>query len=93
MIFVHAPADAERALAARADLTIVAANPITFSHAAAPASQDSVLPARLAGREYPTFYDGYRTAKGYVRFTNDLEDAYPELVKVVKYGTTLHRGK
>jgi hypothetical protein len=56
--------------------------------AAPVASQNSVLPARLDGRTYPTFYDGYRTVRGYLRFTNDLEAAYPDLVKVVTYGET-----
>ena len=88
LLFVHAPASAETALEARTDLTVVAANPIIFSDAAAPASQDALLPARLKGGGYETFYGGYRTADAYVEFTDDLEAAYPELVKVVKYGET-----
>ena len=88
VLFVHEPASAGTALEARTDLTVVAANPITFSHAPAPASQDDLLPARLKGRGYETFYGGYRTADAYVQFTNDLQTAYPDLVKIVKYGET-----
>lgn len=88
VLFVHGPASAGTALEARSDLTVVAANPITFSDAAAPASQDALLPDRLDGRAYPTFYGGYRTVDGYVQFTDDLEAEYPDLVKVVKYGET-----
>ena len=87
-IFVHAPAAAEAALRARADLTVVAANPIKFFDAAAPASQDAILPSLLKGKKYPTFYGGYRTVKGYTQFEDDLETAYPDLVKVMEYGKT-----
>ena len=88
LLFVHAPASAGTALAARTDLTVVAANPINFSHAPAPVSQDSLLPARLQGGGYETFYGGYRTADAYVQFTDDLGAAYPDLVKVMKFGET-----
>lgn len=56
--------------------------------AAAPTSQDSILPARLHSKNYPTFYGGYRTTKGYNRFESDLQAKYPDLVQKIQYGTT-----
>jgi hypothetical protein len=55
---------------------------------AAPASQDSILPKRLHGKKYPTFYGGYRTTKGYDKFESDLASAYPELVQKLQFGKT-----
>lgn len=88
-LFVHAPASAGVVLAARTDLSVLAANTqvIDFGQVA-PAGQDAVLPARLDGVDYATFYGGYRTADAFVEFTEDLAVAYPELVKTVKYGDT-----
>jgi carboxypeptidase T len=88
VLFVHGLASIGTALAARTDLTVIAANPINFSHAPAPTSQDSILPSRLKGKAYDTFYGGYRTADAYVEFADDLQAAYPDLVKVMKYGDT-----
>ena len=88
LLFVHAPAAAETALELRTDLTIVSATPVIFSDETAPASQDALLPSRLKGGGYETFYGGYRTNDAYVEFTDDLEAAYPELVKVITYGET-----
>jgi hypothetical protein len=52
----------------------------------APADQDDILPSRLDGNEYPTYYGGYRTVAGYDEFETDLQNAYPELVKKVVFG-------
>lgn len=87
VLFVHAPASAADALGSRSDLTVVAQNTIVGDlDQVAPASQDAILPARLDGGGYETYYGGYRTVDAFVKFTNDLENAYPELVQVVKYG-------
>jgi carboxypeptidase T len=55
---------------------------------AAPASQNPILPKKLQGKKYPTYYGGYRTVKGYQEFEADLQKAYPNLVKEVQYGTS-----
>ncbi|ASO22798.1 M14 family zinc carboxypeptidase [Actinoalloteichus hoggarensis] len=49
------------------------------------------LPDRLAGREYPTFYGGYRTVAGHQRFAADVAAAYPDLVRKVEYGDSWRR--
>lgn len=54
----------------------------------APANQDDVLPRKLDGNTYPTYYGGYRTVAGYQQFETDLETAYPKLVKKITYGTS-----
>lgn len=53
---------------------------------AAPASQDGILPRKLDGHSYPTYYGGYRTVAGFNKFESDLAAAYPTLVKKVTYG-------
>lgn len=55
---------------------------------AAPKNQDDILPKRLDGRTYPTYYGGYRTTKGYQDFESDLQAKYPELVRKVQFGKT-----
>jgi carboxypeptidase T len=52
----------------------------------APSSQNNILPKRLQGNKYPTYYGGYRTVKGYDEFENDLAAAYPDLVKKIVFG-------
>jgi carboxypeptidase T len=52
----------------------------------APKNQDDILPKRLKGNHYQTFYGGYRTVEGYDKFETDLEKAYPELVQKVTFG-------
>ncbi len=54
----------------------------------APASQDSILPKRLQGKKYATFYGGYRTTKAYDQFESDLQTKYPGLVKKIQFGTS-----
>jgi hypothetical protein len=89
LLYVHAPASAGDGLQTRTDLTVVAENTFVLDlDQAAPASQDDILPARLDGGGYETYYGGYRTANAYVEFTDDLEAAYPELVKVIDYGNS-----
>ena len=56
--------------------------------AAAPRSQDSVLPRRLRGNMYQTYYGGYRTVAAYDKFESDLAAAYPSLVQKVTYGSS-----
>ncbi len=53
---------------------------------AAPANQDNLLPKRLHGNHYPTYYGGYRTVKAYDEFETDLQTAYPDLVKKIVIG-------
>lgn len=53
---------------------------------AAPASQDSILPTKLQGKKYQTYYGGYRTVSAYSKFESDLQTAYPDLVKKITYG-------
>ena len=87
LLFVHAPASARTALAGRADLVVVAQNTIATDFGqVAPVSQDAILPARLDGGGYETYYGGYRTHDAYNEFENDLKDAYPDLVRLVNYG-------
>ena len=52
----------------------------------APSSQDNILPKRLQGETYPTYYGGYRTVKGYDEFESDLAKAYPDLVQKIVFG-------
>ena len=88
-VFVHAPASAGTALGDRADLVVLAEHTVVLDFdAAGPASQDDILPARLDGGEYPTFYGGYRTVDGHLAFMADLADEYPELVKMYDFGVT-----
>lgn len=54
----------------------------------APANQDDILPRRLKGNTYQTYYGGYRTVSGYDTFESDLAAAYPHLVQTVSYGTS-----
>jgi hypothetical protein len=89
VLFVHAPASAADPLGARGDLEIVAQNTVAMDFdQVEPASQDAILPARLDGGGYETYYGGYRTHDAYQEFTNDLKDAYPELVQLINYGET-----
>ncbi len=53
-----------------------------------PASQDDILPARLDGTSYETFYGGYRTNDAYPQFLGDLEAAYPDLVQVIDHSSS-----
>lgn len=86
-IFVHAPESAGDALAARDDLTVLGEWTVSrLPDQAAPANQDAILPARLDGDAYETFYGGYRTNDAFTQFLGDLETAYPDLVQVVNYG-------
>ena len=86
-LYVHAPASAATALGARADLTVEAQTTVVADlDQIAPANQDAILPARLDGRGYETYYGGYRTHDAFQQFTSDLKDAYPELVRLVDYG-------
>ena len=88
-MFVHAPASAGDALGERTDLVVLAEHTVALDFdEAGPASQDDILPARLDGGDYPTFYGGYRTVQGHLKFMKDLADAYPELVKMYDFGET-----
>jgi hypothetical protein len=53
---------------------------------AAPSNQNNILPKKLQGNKYPTYYGGYRTVKGYDQFETDLQTAYPDLVKKIVFG-------
>jgi len=87
ILLVLAPASALDALGSRTDLTVVAQNTIVMDlDAVAPSNQDAILPSRLDGAAYETYYGGYRTNDAYLMFMNDVAAAYPELVKVIDYG-------
>jgi hypothetical protein len=54
--------------------------------APAPASQNNILPTRLQGKKYATYYGGYRTVAAYDQFESDLQKKYPDLVRKFVYG-------
>lgn len=54
----------------------------------APANQDDILPHKLDGKKYDTFYGGYRTVDAFDEFETDLQKAYPSLVKKIQFGKT-----
>ena len=88
-LWVQGTAATARDLAARPGLVVVSSQllPELDEHAPS-AGQDPILPRRLDGRTYETFYGGYRTVDGFHAFEDDLADAYPHLVQVVDYGTS-----
>ncbi|GGM75217.1 hypothetical protein GCM10012275_52390 [Longimycelium tulufanense] len=51
------------------------------------------LPRRLSGREYPTYYGGYRTVEAYHRFVADVAQRYPDLTRRVEYGDSWKRSR
>ncbi|MCP2262043.1 Zinc carboxypeptidase [Streptoalloteichus tenebrarius] len=51
------------------------------------------LPRRLADRQYPTFYGGYRTVHGFHQFVSDVAEHYPELARRVPYGDSWLRAQ
>lgn len=86
-IFVLGPPATGEALGDVPATTIVSVDPAAPTTVpAAPADQDDILPRRLHGTSYETFYGGYRTVDAYLEFTDDLEAAYPDLVQSIKYG-------
>lgn len=89
-LFVLGDAASRTDLDTRATLTVVAATPVTAAQSVAGVTddQDAVLPRRLDGNTYESYYGGYRTVDGFHAFEDDLAAAYPELVKVVDYGTS-----
>jgi hypothetical protein len=54
----------------------------------APKNQDDILPRKLHGNTYQTYYGGYRTVAAYQQFESDLATAYPKLVQKFTYGTS-----
>ena len=77
-------------LSAMSGVHVVARQPAapTGPVAPAPQSQNSILPTKLQGKHYPTYYGGYRTVKAYQQFESDLVKAYPNLVTEYQYGTS-----
>jgi hypothetical protein len=75
-------------LEAVAGLTIVGSNVIDPVVTVGPdgGGQDPILPKRLDGNHYQTYYGGYRTVDAFAEFIGDVEDAYPEMAHVVRYG-------
>ncbi|MBA3250170.1 MAG: hypothetical protein H0T66_07675 [Geodermatophilaceae bacterium] len=88
LLLVHGPGSLREALAGRTDVSIVREQQVSAARTAAPGDQDGVLPPRLHGNEYETFYGGYRTNDAFTTFLSDLQTAYPELVRVYDYGTS-----
>jgi carboxypeptidase T len=94
VLFVHAPASAQDDLAAYASVEVLAENTVMVDFdALAPESQDDILPERLDGAKYETFYGGYRTTDAYLKFAKDLQKKYPELVKAMTFGETEASGR
>ena len=83
---VHSSLSAEAGVAIldASVLTVPAAGPVGVDESAA--SQDPILPRKLDGKHYPTYYGGYRTVDGYNAFEDDLAAAYPTLVQLIDYG-------
>ncbi|WP_394941023.1 M14 family zinc carboxypeptidase [Psychromicrobium sp. YIM B11713] len=50
------------------------------------AAGSSPLPSRLAGKNYQTYFGGYKTVAAYQQFATDIAAAYPELAQYVDYG-------
>ena len=81
--------------AVQADLAKLAGGTVTGHKPAAPlhippapANQDNILPKKLQGNTYETYYGGYRTVAAYNQFESDLAAAYPTLVQKIQYGTS-----
>ncbi|MBP2474955.1 hypothetical protein JOF53_003827 [Crossiella equi] len=83
-ILVLATPDAAGRIAARGARTVrTEAVPAATSARTAAAYPK---PRRLAGKEYPTFYGGYRTVEGFHSFVRDVASHYPDLARKVTYG-------
>lgn len=89
-LWVQGTASTRTSLEAESGLMIDGAQALTYQAPAVEpnASQDPILPKKLDGKHYETFYGGYRTVDAFHKFEDDLETAYPDLVKVVDYGTS-----
>ena len=87
-LYVQGVASTRAELEAVAGLTVVAATTINPDVTVGPGGggQDPILPKRLDGNQYETYYGGYRTVEGYLEFTDDIGAAYPDLAKVRNYG-------
>lgn len=90
VLFVLGTASTAADLEARSGLTVVGAEGIDpdAGEGAPPGDQDPILPRRLHGNTYDTFYGGYRTQDAFLAFEDDLAEAYPRLVQVVEYGAS-----
>lgn len=79
--------DQPEALAKLAGLGASAVRTETAPAAATPREAATYpKPNRLADRDYPTFYGGYRTVEGFHSFVADIAKRYPDLAKRVSYG-------
>jgi hypothetical protein len=87
-LWVQGTSATRASLERESGLVIDAAEPITYQAPAVEpdASQDPILPRKLDGKKYETFYGGYRTVAAYQKFEDDLAKAYPDLVQVHDYG-------
>jgi len=85
VLYVLGTSGSATSLSARADLSVVASVPVG-PVVTAPGDQDAILPKKLDGNEYETFYGGYRTVDGFQQFEEDLAAAYPSTVQLVEYG-------
>lgn len=87
VLYVLGTAASSADLASRSNLTVVGSELVSSSvEGPSGASQDPILPRKLDGNMYETFYGGYRTVDGFQKFEEDLAQAYPNLVKLVEYG-------
>ena len=89
-LWIQGSAATRASLEGEVGLAIDGAQALTYQPPAVEpnASQDPILPKKLDGRHYETFYGGYRTVDAFHKFEDDLQTAYPKLVKVIDYGTS-----
>lgn len=85
VLYVLGTAATAAELTARSDVSLVRSEVIAPVVSAAP-DQDDILPDKLDGNTYETFYGGYRTVDAFQQFEEDLAAAYPNLVRLVEYG-------
>jgi carboxypeptidase T len=90
VVYVLGPATTAAQLSRVGGLTVVGLKPAapTGPIPKAPANQDDILPKKLDGKKYDTYYGGYRTTTAYDKFESDLQKAYPTLVKKIEVGKT-----
>ena len=86
-LYVTGSAATMAELEAVAGVTVVGydvINPVV--DASAGGGQDAILPKKLDGRTYESYYGGYRTVEGFLQFGDDLAEEYPTFVQTVDYG-------
>ena len=86
-LYVTGSAATMAELQAVAGVTVVGYDVINSTvDASVGGGQDDILPKKLDGRTYASYYGGYRTVEGHHEFLADLGEEYPTFAKVVDYG-------